>query len=89
MRCDSDPGSEWGGRQGEKQLVRLKHMNGTTAAGYKWVVLSNTTLGVLIATINASILLIATAGDAPCSIRGSWAVSETARNGEDGPTRRA
>ncbi len=34
-------------------------MNGTTAPGYKWVVLSNTTLGVLIATINSSILLIA------------------------------
>src|SRR5690349_7162682 len=34
-------------------------MKGTTAPGYKWVVLSNTTLGVLIATINASILLIA------------------------------
>ena len=26
---------------------------------YKWIALSNTTLGVLIATINASILLIA------------------------------
>ncbi|MGB6225141.1 MAG: MFS transporter, partial [Pseudonocardiaceae bacterium] len=26
---------------------------------YKWIVLSNTTLGVLMATINASILLIA------------------------------
>ena len=34
-------------------------MNGTTAPGYKWVALSNTTLGVLIATINSSILLIA------------------------------
>ena len=28
-------------------------------SGYKWIALSNTTLGVLIATINASILLIA------------------------------
>ncbi|MGH3618050.1 MAG: MFS transporter, partial [Pseudonocardiaceae bacterium] len=28
-------------------------------ANYKWIVLSNTTLGVLMATINASILLIA------------------------------
>jgi MFS family permease len=34
-------------------------MIGTTAPGYKWIVLSNTTLGVLIATINSSILLIA------------------------------
>ena len=34
-------------------------MKGTTAPGYKWIVLSNTTLGVLIATINSSILLIA------------------------------
>src|SRR6188472_569713 len=51
------PGSR--GRQRGKQLVRLKHMKGTAAPGYKWVVLSNTTLGVLIATINASILLIA------------------------------
>src|SRR6476469_1200458 len=34
-------------------------MNGTTAPGDKWVALSNTTLGVLIATINSSILLIA------------------------------
>ena len=31
----------------------------TASAHYKWVVLSNTTLGVLMATINASILLIA------------------------------
>ena len=34
-------------------------MNETTAPTYKWIVLSNTTLGVLIATINSSILLIA------------------------------
>lgn len=34
-------------------------MNTTSAPRYKWVVLSNTTLGVLIATINSSILLIA------------------------------
>jgi MFS family permease len=34
-------------------------MNDTTAPTYKWIVLSNTTLGVLIATINSSILLIA------------------------------
>jgi hypothetical protein len=29
------------------------------AANYKWVVLSNTTIGVLLAAINSSILLIA------------------------------
>ena len=29
------------------------------AANYKWIVLSNTTIGVLLATINSSILLIA------------------------------
>ena len=34
-------------------------MNETTAPNYKWIALSNTTLGVLIATINSSILLIA------------------------------
>jgi MFS family permease len=34
-------------------------MNQTIAPNYKWIVLSNTTLGVLIATINSSILLIA------------------------------
>jgi MFS family permease len=31
---------------------------GTTSTNYKWVALSNTTLGILIATINSSILLI-------------------------------
>ncbi len=43
-----------------KQLsppVRRKWVSMT--ANYKWIVLSNTTLGVLMATINASILLIA------------------------------
>src|SRR5881628_1397498 len=30
----------------------------TESASYKWIVLSNTTLGVLMATINSSILLI-------------------------------
>lgn len=34
-------------------------MSGPRATHYKWVALSNTTLGVLIATINSSILLIA------------------------------
>ena len=33
--------------------IRVKHLD------YKWVALSNTTLGMLMATINASILLIA------------------------------
>src|SRR5271155_569034 len=32
---------------------------GTTADRYKWVALSNTTLGILMATINTSITLIA------------------------------
>lgn len=34
-------------------------MNSNPAPNYKWIALSNTTLGVLIATINSSILLIA------------------------------
>ncbi|MGI8902834.1 MAG: MFS transporter [Solirubrobacteraceae bacterium] len=34
-------------------------MRATPAGNYKWIVLSNTTMGVLLATINASILLIA------------------------------
>jgi len=38
---------------------RARAWAGTTGPRYKWVALSNTTLGVLIATINASILLIA------------------------------
>ena len=32
---------------------------GCASAGYKWVALSNTTLGALLASINASIMLIA------------------------------
>jgi MFS family permease len=32
---------------------------GTASPGYKWIALSNTTLGVLLATVNSSILLIA------------------------------
>jgi len=32
---------------------------GSTGSGYKWVALSNTTLGMLMATVNASIMLIA------------------------------
>jgi MFS family permease len=37
---------------------RLDHHGNPVPANYKWIALSNTTLGVLIATINASILLI-------------------------------
>ncbi len=38
--------------------VRLDHHGNPIPDHYKWIALSNTTLGVLIATINASILLI-------------------------------
>jgi MFS family permease len=38
--------------------VRLDHHGTPVPDHYKWIALSNTTLGVLIATINASILLI-------------------------------
>jgi MFS family permease len=38
--------------------VRLDHHGSPVPDHYKWIALSNTTLGVLIATINASILLI-------------------------------
>jgi MFS family permease len=38
--------------------VRLDHHGQPVPDHYKWIALSNTTLGVLIATINASILLI-------------------------------
>ncbi len=38
--------------------VRLDHSGQAVPDHYKWLALSNTTLGVLIATINASILLI-------------------------------
>jgi MFS family permease len=44
-------------RRGERRQERARR--DTASPHYKWVVLSNTTLGVLIATINASILLIA------------------------------
>src|SRR5579862_3885955 len=37
---------------------RLDHHGNPVPGHYKWLALSNTTLGVLIATINASILLI-------------------------------
>ena len=43
-----------------KQLPsRVRRKRVSMTANYKWIVLSNTTLGVLMATINASILLIA------------------------------
>src|SRR5947209_19581034 len=35
------------------------HVPHTRGLAYKWIALSNTTIGVLMATINASILLIA------------------------------
>src|ERR1700744_826953 len=38
--------------------AQLDHHGNPVPANYKWIALSNTTLGVLIATINASILLI-------------------------------
>jgi hypothetical protein len=37
---------------------RLDHTGAPVPDNYKWIALSNTTLGVAIATINASILLI-------------------------------
>jgi MFS family permease len=42
-----------------RDRARLRAERDTDSPRYKWVVLSNTTLGVLIATINSSILLIA------------------------------
>jgi MFS family permease len=42
----------------ERPAVRLDHHGNPVPDHYKWIALSNTTLGVLIATINASILLI-------------------------------
>jgi MFS family permease len=41
------------------QQRRARAAAATTSSHYKWIVLSNTTLGVLMATINASVLLIA------------------------------
>ncbi len=41
------------------QLRQQRAANATASPHYKWIALSNTTLGVLIATINSSILLIA------------------------------
>jgi MFS family permease len=42
----------------ERPALRLDHHGNPVPDHYKWIALSNTTLGVLIATINASILLI-------------------------------
>ncbi|MDX6300919.1 MAG: hypothetical protein QOF53_2133 [Nocardioidaceae bacterium] len=47
------------GRDTGRDRARLRAARDTVSPRYKWVVLSNTTLGVLIATINSSILLIA------------------------------
>ncbi len=46
------------GPQGRPDGERLDHHGRPVPDHYKWIALSNTTLGVLIATINASILLI-------------------------------
>jgi len=42
----------------QRPAIRLDHHGNPVPEHYKWIALSNTTLGVLIATINASILLI-------------------------------
>jgi MFS family permease len=47
------------GRDIRRERARARAERDTVSPRYKWVVLSNTTLGVLIATINSSILLIA------------------------------
>src|SRR5690348_4159031 len=46
-------------RRRRAEQAQARAARDTSSPHYKWVVLSNTTLGVLIATINASILLIA------------------------------
>lgn len=51
--------SEAHGRDLRRGRSEARAERATASPGYKWVVLSNTTLGVLIATINSSILLIA------------------------------
>ncbi|MFZ0042730.1 MAG: hypothetical protein WAK93_15580, partial [Solirubrobacteraceae bacterium] len=43
---------------GDSAAPRLDYRGRPVPDNYKWIALSNTTLGVLIATINASILLI-------------------------------
>ena len=44
--------------RGGRDATRLDYQGNPIPDHYKWIALSNTTLGVLIATINASILLI-------------------------------
>jgi MFS family permease len=46
------------GTNGHLHTPRLDHKGAPVGDNYKWIALSNTTLGVAIATINASILLI-------------------------------
>jgi MFS family permease len=46
-------------KQARRSSAETRARRDTSSPHYKWVVLSNTTLGVLIATINSSILLIA------------------------------
>jgi MFS family permease len=51
--------AETSSAQQRKDLRAHRAARETASPHYKWIVLSNTTLGVLIATINSSILLIA------------------------------
>jgi MFS family permease len=51
--------SRGAGPPGVRTLRRIFVPNAGPQARYKWIALSNTTLGVLMATVNASILLIA------------------------------
>ncbi|HLH15313.1 MAG TPA: MFS transporter [Solirubrobacteraceae bacterium] len=44
---------------GRRRAPALRRPGGAPPANYKWIVLSNTTIGMLLATINSSILLIA------------------------------
>jgi hypothetical protein len=52
-------GTRSGQHEATRGRDRVRAERDTVSPRYKWVVLSNTTLGVLIATINSSILLIA------------------------------
>ena len=51
-------GAQGPGTNGAAGVQRLDYRGNPVPDHYKWIALSNTTLGVLIATINASILLI-------------------------------
>ncbi|MBV8994678.1 MAG: MFS transporter, partial [Pseudonocardiales bacterium] len=55
-RTATTPVSAWA-RRAQRRQARASA--DTTSPHYKWIALSNTTLGVVIATINSSILLIA------------------------------